>query len=173
MRTLILAVLLTASALPVPAQPSLIVLVRHAEKAATPAEDPGLSEAGRRRAQQLAEALAGAGITQIITTPWQRSRDTAAPLAARLGLQPPVIATRRGADHAQELATLLRGLDGVLLVVGHSNTVPALIAALGGPALPLLCESSYGHALLLRPQDGSLIRLRYGNPDPAPEPGCL
>ncbi len=173
MRTLILAVLLAASALPSQALPSLILLVRHAEKAATPLEDPGLSEAGQRRAQQLAEALAGAGITQILTTQWQRSRDTAAPLAARLGLQPTVVATRRGADHAQELATVLRGLDGVLLVVGHSNTVAATVAALGGPVLPPLCESSYGHALLLRPQDGSLIRLRYGDADPAPAPGCL
>jgi phosphohistidine phosphatase SixA len=173
MRTLILAVLLAASALPSQGLPSLIVLVRHAEKAATPAEDPGLSEAGQRRAQQLAEALAGAGITQILTTQWQRTRATAAPLAARLGLQPTVVATRRGADYAQELAALLRGLDGVLLVVGHSNTVSATVAALGGPALPPLCESSYGHALLLRPQDGGLIRLRYGDTDPAPAPGCL
>ncbi|MFN4116371.1 MAG: hypothetical protein ACK4F7_07715 [Inhella sp.] len=94
-------------------------------------------------------------------------------MAARLGLQPIVVATRRGADHAQEMAALLRGLDGVLLVVGHSDTVTATVAALGGPVLPPLCETSYGHALLLRPQDGDLLRLRYGDADPAPAPGCL
>jgi len=155
------------------AAPSEILFVRHAEKAAEPSDDPALSEAGERRAQQLAAVLADAGIRHIVTTQWRRTRDTAAPLAARLGLPPQVVATRRGVKHADEVLALLQGLQGRVLVVGHSNTVPELIAALGGPRLPMICESSFGHLLLLRPADASLLRLRYGAADPPPAPDCL
>lgn len=155
------------------AMPSEILFVRHAEKSFDRADDPALSAAGTQRAQQLASVLADAGLRHIVTTQWRRTRDTAAPLAAQLGLQPQVVATRRGVNHIDELSTLLRGLDGRVLVVGHSNTVPELIRRLGGPKLPLICETSYGHLLLLRPADGSLLRLRYGEPDPPVEGDCF
>lgn len=177
MPTLILVLLLLAASLlpAVRAEPSLILLVRHAEKAVVPGDDPPLSEAGQRRAQQLAESLADAGVRHVLTTQWRRTRDTAAPLALRLGLQPQVVATRRGqgAAHIAELAAALRGLDGTVLLVGHSNTVPDVIAALGGPKLPMICESRYGHLLVLQPVDRSLLRLRYGDADPPAEPDCL
>lgn len=156
---------------PAPDGRSLLILVRHAEKAAEPAEDPPLSEAGQRRAQALATALADAGIRHIVTTQWKRTQETARPLAQRLGLLPRVVETRRGADHGAELAALLRELQGPVLVVGHSNTLTPLLAALGGPRLPLLCESS--HAQLFVWQAGSLLRLQVGEPDPPAAPGCL
>jgi broad specificity phosphatase PhoE len=167
---LLAAALLSSASL---AEPTTLILVRHADKAAERSDDPALSEAGLRRAQQLAEVLGDTGVRHIVTTQWRRTRDTAAPLAARLGLQPQVVATRRGANHVAELAAVLRGLDGTVLVVGHSNTVPDLIAAFGGPKLPMICESRYGHLLVLRPADGNLLRLRYGDADPPPEPDCF
>lgn len=167
MRQLLLVLLLVAGVLPAAAQPSLIILVRHAEKSEERGEDPALSEAGQRRAQALAEALQGAGVRHILTTQWRRTRDTAAPLASRLGLQAQVVATRRGGNHVADLLARLRELDGTVLVVGHSNTVPDLLAALGGPRLPMICDQHYGHALLFRPADAGLLRLRYGEADPA------
>lgn len=155
------------------AMPSEILFVRHAEKSAERSEDPELSAAGRQRAQQLAGVLAEAGLRHIVTTQWRRTRDTAAPLATRLGLQPQVVATRRGVSHTDEVLALLRGLEGRVLVVGHSNTVPELIAVLGGPRLALICEGSFGHLLVLRPADGSLLRLRYGEPDPPAQGDCF
>ncbi len=167
---LLAATLLSSAAA---AEPTTLILVRHAEKSSERSEDPALSDAGQRRAQQLAEVLGDAGIRHIVTTQWRRTRDTAAPLAARLGLQAQVLVTRRGANHIAELAALLRGLEGTVLVVGHSNTVPELIAALGGPKLPVMCETRYGHLLVLRPLDASLLRLRYGEADPPAEGDCF
>lgn len=155
------------------AEPSLVVLVRHAEKSTQPADDPALSAAGQQRALALAQALQHAGITAIITTQFRRTRDTAAPLATQLGLQPQVITARRGESVAPVVAAI-RQQTGTVLVVGHSNTVPQIALALGGPTLPDLCETTYGLALVLRPRasDAPLLRLRYGAADAEPQPSC-
>lgn len=153
--------------------PSLIILVRHAEKSSEGGRDPVLSEAGQRRALQLAEALAGAGVQHILSTPWQRTQQTVEPLARQLGLETQLLQTSKALPHGEQVAATLRSLRGTVLVAGHSNTVPEILAALGGPKLPWLCESSYGHILLWRPAERSLLRLRYGEPDPPAAADCL
>ena len=153
-----------------------VILVRHAEKRVDAGADPALSPAGEARAAALAEALSGAGVSAILITPFRRTRDTAAPLAARLGIEPVVVGVEGGLDaHAAAVAKAAREVPGVVLVVGHSNTVPAIIGALGGPALPDLCESSYAHAFVLSEADGAprLQRWRYGAPHPEPDAECL
>ena len=60
------------------AQP-IVVIVRHAEKAANDPKDPDLSEAGRERAQTLARILKDGHITAIFTTEFKRTQETAAP----------------------------------------------------------------------------------------------
>ncbi|MFG6463213.1 histidine phosphatase family protein [Roseateles sp. DXS20W] len=173
------ACLLTASlALPARAAPDLVIVVRHAEKAAEGGSDPALSPAGEQRAQALAQALAGLRVNAIVTTQYQRTRATAAPLAQALGLQPQVIETRRGdmPGHVQAVADAVRAQTGTVLVVGHSNTVTPLLAALGGPKLPELCETSFHHAFVLQPAAAPLrwAQLSYGAPSAAPpESGCL
>ena len=69
-----------------------IVFVRHAlplrvEAAAdgSPA-DPALTERGQDQARRVVEALRHDEITALITSPSRRARETAAPLAAALGL---------------------------------------------------------------------------------------
>jgi broad specificity phosphatase PhoE len=69
----------------------LIILVRHAEKACALADDPPLSLAGEKRAEDLAVVLAGAKVRHIITTDFRRTNDTAKPLAQTLGLHAIVI----------------------------------------------------------------------------------
>lgn len=165
------ALLLTAAlALPAAAAPDLVILVRHAERGTEPAGDPALTPAGEQRAQALAQALAGAKVNAIVTTQFRRTRDTAAPLAKVLGIQPQVVDAKAG--HVQAVADAVRAQSGTVLVVGHSNTVPAILAALGGPALPELCETSYHHVFVLRP-GVSWMRLSYGAPSAAPAVGCL
>jgi hypothetical protein len=66
----------------------VIVVVRHANKAAEPTDDPPLTQAGLKRAEDLAQALRNAGVTAIITTELHRTRETAEPLAKALGLTP-------------------------------------------------------------------------------------
>src|SRR5689334_10443335 len=73
------------------AQPSTIILVRHAEKAATPANDPGLTPAGEQRARDLMVALADAHVSAIITTQLQRTQLTAKPLADSLRVTPTIV----------------------------------------------------------------------------------
>ncbi len=165
--------LLPLLASPAWGQPTQVLLIRHAERAAEPAGDPALTDAGRQRAQALAEALRDAGVTAIITTEFRRSAETAAALAQQLKLRPEVVAARGGdtASHVAAVAAAVRSQRGVVLVVGHSNTVPAIAAALGAPRLPDLCESSFSHLWVLTPQAElapHLLRLRYGEADDAP-----
>lgn len=70
----------------------MIVFVRHGETAANRAgvllgrEDPPLTDRGRRQAELLADALAAAGATRIVSSPLARTRQTATAIGAVLGL---------------------------------------------------------------------------------------
>ncbi|WP_328486986.1 bifunctional RNase H/acid phosphatase [Streptomyces zaomyceticus] len=75
--------------------PATFVLLRHGETALTPEKrfsgsggsDPELSAAGLRQAEAVADALAARGtIQEIVSSPLTRCRQTAAAVAARLGL---------------------------------------------------------------------------------------
>lgn len=160
------------------AEPATIILVRHAERAAEPVSDPVLSPAGETRAHALVAAVAHAGIRTIVTTQFQRTRLTAAPLERSQEVASVVVATAGGtAAHVRAVADTVRTLaaGGPVLVVGHSNTVPRIIAALGGPVLADLCETEFAtlFVLVLRPgAEPSLTRARYGPEDPPPGAAC-
>ncbi len=122
-----------AAPVTVAAPATTVILVRHAEKIDA-STDPVLSDAGATRAKLLADTLAGSVITGIVVTQFQRTRLTAQPLAMRLGLEPIIVsAAGPGIDHARAVATLVRGrfAGKTVFVVGHSNSVPAIIRALG------------------------------------------
>lgn len=99
-----------------------LYLVRHAEKLADDGDDPGLTDGGEQRSEQMAAWLRGKGITDIWSSDYRRSRDTAQPLASMLGL-----ALRLYDPHdLPALAMSLRENRHTALVVGHSNTTPDL-----------------------------------------------
>lgn len=161
----------------------MVVVVRHAEKAAAPAGDPGLSAEGEARARALAEALVGADVAAVIVTPLRRTGATAAPLAAARGLTPEAVPFGPpGPDgiaaHARAVAAAARRHPGrVVLVVGHSNTVPAVVAALGGPRLPDLCDASYATLFVVRPAAApaaaaAVVRAQYGRADAPDAAAC-
>lgn len=157
------------------AEPELIILVRHAEKALDNPADPGLSEAGQARAQALALALQNAAVSSIYTTQFKRTRETAQPLAQARGITPQALSAKRGAEHIKEVADAVRASSGTVLVVGHGNTVPAIATALGAPVMKEFCESSFSHMLILRPSTrigaGTyVVQSRYGEAD-AVKPG--
>ncbi|WP_426177448.1 histidine phosphatase family protein [Massilia sp. TWR1-2-2] len=109
------------------AEPSIIYVVRHSEKAPD-GKDPELSEQGRVRAQNIAATLHRAGITSIFSSTTTRTQQTAQPLAQRSKL---VVRTYDpGAPKA--LVEKVKAQSGVVLVVGHSNTVPELVRLFGG-----------------------------------------
>ncbi|MFZ6731854.1 histidine phosphatase family protein [Undibacterium sp. Ji42W] len=149
------------------AEPELIILVRHAEKAVENPADPSLSAAGQARVQALALALQYAGVSSIFTTQFKRTGETAQPLAQAMNITPQVLSAKRGAEHIKEVADAVRASSGTVLVVGHGNTVPAIATALGAPAMKEFCESSFSHMLVLRPAGPNMhvVQSRYGEAD--------
>ena len=160
--------MLSLVSLPAPAEAQkLVIAVRHAERAdggtggltmtGTPA-DPLLSAAGEARAARLAGMLVDSGITVIFTTEFRRTQDTAKPLAAKLGLIPVV---NKGTDTAALLARLKANhANDVVLVVGHSNTLPAIVKGLTGREVTI-ADSQYDDLFVLVPGTGTMSRLKY------------
>lgn len=142
-----------------------VVVVRHAEKASETERDPSLSPAGISRAHALDSALANSNVVAVVVTPYQRTAQTAAAVARRFGLEPTVVPVAGGvAAHARAVAAAATGKSGTVLVVGHSNTVGAIVAALGGPAVGDLCDADYQSIFVVTsPGTGaSTIRSRFG-----------
>jgi broad specificity phosphatase PhoE len=142
-----------------------VFLVRHAEREMI-GEDPLLTPQGEARALALAAALRDAGITAIITTQWRRTRDTAKPLAAILRVVPEVVPVYEGKtlENSQAVATALRRhRNETVLVVGHI-TVTGVIAALGGPRLPTICDNVFSDLFQFTPASGEqgMVHLHYG-----------
>ncbi len=126
MRTLLFASLCLTVSLPAfAADPSVVYLVRHAEKASD-SKDPELTEAGVKRADALAALLEAVPLTDVFSTDYKRTRATATPTA--IGHKLDVQLYNPGAPESM-LAEVRK--PGAHLVVGHSNTTPGLVAALG------------------------------------------
>lgn len=147
-----------------------MIFVRHAEKALTPIDDPALSPEGQVRAAELARQLVDAdvvaGIDAIYSTDFRRTVETAQPVADALKLE---INRYDPDDNEAVLERILKEHKGqIILVVGHSNTVPTLIADLGASKLvPPIAEAEYDNIYLVSiPWFGKTktIRLRYGAP---------
>jgi phosphohistidine phosphatase SixA len=136
------------------------LLVRHADIDLPPtSSDPSLNAAGRARALALARIAGTAGITAIFTSALERTKQTVAPLAARLGLQP------KDAPDGLIVQLLSSPDDGVVLIAGHSNTVPAMMAALGvPPPLPIIGESDFDNLFLVAvptAANAAMVNLKY------------
>ena len=166
MRRVLLALVLLVLAAPpssVLAQDDVVVyLVRHAERAEDGTNDPPISEAGEARATLMAELLRDAGITHIHSTDYERTRATAEPTATRTGLEILSYDPRDLATFARRLL----GTPGRHLVVGHSNTTPALVQALGGEPGDPIEEMEYDrlYVVVAGPDGVSTILLRFGVP---------
>jgi len=136
---------------------STIFVVRHAEKADA-TKDPDLSEAGRARAEALAKTLKDANITAIYATEFKRTQQTAAPLAKALGITVTILPAK---DNAALIAKL-RASTGNALVVGHGDTIPGLIKALGISDPINIAENDYDNLFaVVLDQKPHLIRLHY------------
>ncbi len=144
----------------------VVFVVRHAEKISD--EDERLAEAGRARAARLSEMLRRSGITAIYSTDTDRTLGTARPLADALGIK---IATYEAkamsgrVDSAALVERLRREAPrGTVLVVGHSNTVPSLLAAFGCPEAVTIADDEYDNLFVVVPKEAgkaTLVRLRY------------
>jgi phosphohistidine phosphatase SixA len=163
MLRLVLCFVLASSAVSNAAAQTPLFVVRHAERAdtqgGTPAmmtTDPPLSAAGRVRAESLSLLLRDAGIRAIYVTEYRRTQETAAPLAKALGLTPVVISSK---DRQSLVARLKQGSEPAL-VVGHSNTVPEVLNALGVTTPITIADTEYDNLFIVT-SGSPLIRLRY------------
>ncbi|MBU1392033.1 MAG: histidine phosphatase family protein [Gammaproteobacteria bacterium] len=151
---------------PAHAENRLIILVRHAEKADTPANDPQLSPKGEMRATSLITALSRTPLSQLIATQYQRTQQTLAPIAEARHLPVTIVeAAKPIEEHIQLIVEQVHAVRGNTLIAGHSNTVPLIIKALGGPEAQEIGEEDYSQLFLLSLNDGqpaSLIATRYG-----------
>ena len=144
-----------------------VFVVRHAEKTAD--KQQVLTEAGRARAQRLAAMLKDSGVAAIYSTDTVRTRDTVRPLADALGLKVELYdtgASMSGAVDARAFVATVRRdhPNDVVLVVGHSNTIPNLLEALGGAEKIALGDGEYDNLFVVVPKGvggATLVRLRY------------
>lgn len=135
-----------------------VFVVRHAEKISN--EDERLTEAGKARGQRLARMLADAGIAAVYSTDTERTRGTAGPLAEARKL--PVTIYDKPKALAEKLRTEHK--EDAILVVGHSNTVPKLLEALGCAESVSIADDEYDNLFVVVPEDdgpATLVRLRY------------
>jgi broad specificity phosphatase PhoE len=142
-----------------------VFVVRHAERADTAggapptmAADPELSDAGRARADSLAAALKDATIVAIFSTEFRRTQATAAPLARALGLQVTIV----GSNEPAKLIQAVKAAAGNVLVVGHSNTVPAIVKDLGAATPVTVGDAEYDNLFVVTMGAApSVLRLHY------------
>ena len=146
------------------------ILLRHAEKQLGTIDDPPLSNEGEARALRLAELLGSSSslgrVTAIYASDTRRAEQTATPLAARLGLP---LARYAGKDSRDLIARVLRAhAGGVVVIVGHSNTVPLMVAAASGvrfaPPAQGMAEDDFGTIYVVtapRWAPATLLRLHY------------
>jgi broad specificity phosphatase PhoE len=147
---------------------SLVIFVRHAERAdggagantsmtGAPA-DPLLSAAGEARAGKLATMFADAGIKAIYTSEFRRTQDTGKPLATKLGISVTSVASRDVNDLVRKIKA--EHPKDVVMIVGHSNTIPALIKAFGGDDVKM-SDDEYSAIYLVSPATGAMTLIRY------------
>lgn len=116
-------------------------LVRHAEKqqVSRTESDPVLSECGLAQAKALATLLQQVQLPRLYHSPYQRSQQTASALLQQ--------GRQLQQYQAAEVATLAQQLlqqQQSALVVGHSNTIPALVSLLTAREVPAMHEQQYG-----------------------------
>jgi broad specificity phosphatase PhoE len=148
------------------ASPTTILVVRHADR---DGQNDALTPAGAARAEEIVHVAAKAGVSAIYCTKTVRSRKTAAPLATKLGLTPVELEPTDVDGLKTKILAEQKGKT--VFVVGHSNTVPRILAAFGGPTLPDLAETDFDDLYVLTvgsgtPAEVTLVSLQYGAATP-------
>jgi broad specificity phosphatase PhoE len=137
-----------------------VFVVRHAEKV-DQSKDPHLSDAGRARARALAALLAQSGAAAVYATEYQRTTETAQPLADLLGLSIEHVPSADTARLVEQLKA--RHAQDTVVVVGHSNTVPEIAKAYGA-SIPAIADDDFANVFVVVPKPGGpalVLRLRY------------
>ena len=142
-----------------------MILVRHAERTGNV---DLLNADGLARAQTLSRILDETNISVIYTSTANRTKQTANPLATQLGIITSTYATSDLPALANEIKSMHKGK--VILVVGHSNTVPQTINLLGySTVLPDISHDEYDNIYIVSLSKNSvtrLLKMEYGDETP-------
>ncbi len=142
-----------------------VILIRHAEKIIDPNNnDVDLSEAGQARAKEIARMFGDAGINAIYATQYKRTQETVKPLSDKIGVPVTVMNSKATADLVAQIRAQHSG--GTIFIAGHNNSVPEIIAALGGPQYPIIPESEYDNLFIVtiyRTGKAKVVKLKYGS----------
>ncbi|WP_280153710.1 phosphoglycerate mutase family protein [Piscinibacter sp. XHJ-5] len=163
LRRVLALTLLACAPLAVHAQLA-VILVRHAEfqgEPLTPQAEIPLSKAGEARAKRLAAMFKNAGIAQIYVTEFVRTAKTAEPLARQIGRKPTVLPKADVAGLIDKLRTTHPGQR--VMVIGHNDTLPDILSALGHPKHIQLKPYDYGNVFVVVPNGRNppaVVRLR-------------
>ena len=115
-----------------------------------------------------------AGIGAIYATQYKRTQQTVKPLADKLGIPITQVDAKNTAEVIRQIRSRHNG--EVVFVSGHNNTVPEMIAALGGPHLPIIPETEFDNLYVVtvyRVGGAKLLKLKYGSPMPASGQGMM
>lgn len=157
--------------------PAAIIIIRHAEKAAAPADDPPLTKDGEKRAADLVHSLQDMRVDAILTSQKRRTIETARPLALARKITPKEIRfTGSAATDIQNIRTEIGMLKGqAVVIVSHSEFIGDLIGAFSVEGLPKVCGNIFDHFFMLLPGEGrmQLIKTRYGKPSPPSGRNCM
>ncbi len=143
-----------------------LLITRHADRIAS---QDALSPEGLVRAQELVHVGEKSGVVAIYHSDTERARQTATPLATALGLTPVVYPANNTDALVSQILADHRGEK--VLIVGHSNTVPQLISAAGGPSIPDIAADEFDNLFVVsvcrcRRGLATLVNLQYGAPSP-------
>lgn len=146
-----------------PVQAQTIFIVRHAERTGEP--DPPLNADGQRRAEALSRLLADAGVYNFYTSEAVRTHQTAEPTARHAKREIEVVQAKA----IEDLVNRVRQTASVsrpTLIVGHRETVPRIVKALGGGEILPLRSDEHDRLIILTLLPGgsaSVVTLRYGS----------
>jgi len=145
------------------------IVVRHAEKVDA-SRDPDLSESGHTRARALATRLEDRDLVAIYATEFKRTGQTVAPTATAHAI---AVTPYPAAQPASEFAANLKAAHphGSVLIAGHSNTVPAIVAALCACDIAPMPDHEYDRLSIVTIDADGRARLtveHYGAASPAP-----
>lgn len=145
-----------------------VFLIRHAEKIISTDKDPALAEAGIQRANALVDLFSNAQPSAIFATQYQRTQLTAKPLS--MALDVPITILEINADNtAQYPALLMQQIctlpkDSNVLVVGHSNSLPAIVGGWINVAVKPIADDEYNRIFMVKIKDckaENSLDLRY------------
>lgn len=141
-----------------------LIISRHAETSGL-GSNPNLSAAGMERANELARILKPNKLNQVYSSNFNRTIQTATPAANNNSLSPIIYDPNNQADWIQNV--IQNNKNKNVLILGHSNTVPALLNILtGSNQYTLIPDTEYNNlfiVVLSEKGKANVIHMKYGS----------